>query len=62
MGDLFSFISPKKEKPEPFIPPPTTKPTAEEKKGRKAQLIALKATGPGGLLGEENIGRKKILV
>ena len=64
MSDLFSFIAPKKEKPEAPLPPPTPekKPLAEEKRGRKAQLIALKATGPRGLFGEENIGRRRILV
>lgn len=46
----------------PPPPEPKKKPPAAEKRGRKAQLIALKATGPGGLIGEENIARRKILV
>ena len=63
MSTLFSFLG-KQPKPEPTptLPEPIKKPLAEEKRGRKAQLIALKATGPGGLFGEENIGRRRILV
>ena len=63
MSTLFSFLSkPPKAEPPPVAPTPPKKPLAEERRGRKAQLIALKATGPGGLLDEANIGRRRILV
>ncbi len=61
MSTLFSFFTPKPDKPEPVAPTPTPIPK-KEKKGRRAQLIALKATGPSGLLDEANIGRRKILI
>ncbi len=62
MSDLISSFFGGREKPEPLAPPITRKETKDEKRGRKAQLIALKSTGAGGLQGEENIGRRKILV
>ncbi len=65
MTDLISSFFGGRERPrEPASPLPAEKPKegADERRGRKAQLIALKATGAGGLMGEENIGRRKILV
>ena len=61
MSKIFSFFSPA-PKPEP--PPPTPEPATKPKKqtSKRAQLIALKSTGAGGLTGEANVGRRKILV
>lgn len=62
MSRFISSFFGKTEKPEPISVTPPEAPPVEKKKGRKAQLIALKATGPGGLIDEANIARKKILV
>lgn len=62
MGSFFSGIFGGAPKPAPAPTPVAAAPPEPEKKVKKAQLLALKATGSGGLTGEGNIGRKKILV
>ena len=62
MSKIFSFFSPTPEPKAP--PPPPTQPEKSPKKAstKRAQLIALKATGSGGLTDQANVGRRKILV
>lgn len=68
MSKIFSFFSPTPKPPPPPPPPPApeqTKAAAKaptKKTTKRAQLIALKATGSGGLQDEANVGRRKILV
>ena len=64
MGPIFSFFNPK---PQRAAPPPALVPGDQPKKAKKtsskrAQLIALKSTGAGGLTDEASVGRKRILV
>ncbi len=59
---IFSPPSPRPAPAPPAEPEPVVETPVAEKKGKKAQLLALKATGASGLLGEGNIARKKILV
>ncbi len=61
MSDIFSSFFGSPPKPEPITAAPPTEPP-KKKKSRKAQLLALKATGPGGLQDEANISKKRILI
>ncbi len=65
MSKIFSFFRPEPPRPAPApTPPPEPAPVKkqEKKSSKRAQLIALKATGAAGLTGEANVGRRKILV
>ncbi len=60
MSTLFKFFSPKPKRPDPISATP--QPTAEKvKKGRKAQLLALKSTGPSGILEQANVSNRFLI-
>ncbi len=60
MSTFFSFFS---STPEPKAPPPPEpEKTPKKTSTKRAQLIALKSTGSGGLKDDANVGRRKVLV
>jgi hypothetical protein len=64
MGSIFSFFSPKPEKPKPIIIPDIKddkKDKKDKKKKRRRTFLALKKTGPGGVLDEANVANRGIL-
>jgi len=62
VSKIFSFFSPPKQEPATPAPAPGAGDDKGKKKKRKAAFLASKKTGPGGVLGEANVGRQKILV
>jgi len=62
MGRVFSSFFGSATKPAPVAAPPEPAKKPDKKSSKRAQLIALKATGARGLTDEANTGRRRVLV